>query len=350
MKYTVFNVMFSRGLGGIEQAWADYSAMLSSQEFDVINVAHGRAVMPPQDNVKDIRLLPVSNWDLFAIWKLRRLLRKIGPRAIVCHGNRSLNLVSAAGGRPLIFVTHNYSLQNVHKAHMVFALTEDLRQAVISQDVDPRRVRVIPNCVDLSRATEPAGLGPDGASGRAAGEPLVIGAMGRMVAKKGFAELIAALALLRDRRAGFRAVIGGEGEEAPALSALAKRLGVEDLIAFPGWISDKAAFFRSIDIFCLPSQHEPFGIVTLEAMAAGLPIVSTAAEGPKEILGDEATALLAPPGNPWALAAKLHVLLTDAPLRQRLAAAARHEAETRFDRAKVARSLGQAVREVIASW
>jgi glycosyltransferase involved in cell wall biosynthesis len=169
-----------------------------------------------------------------------------------------------------------------------------------------------------------------------------------MVAKKGFAELIAALALLRDRSANFRAVIGGDGEEGPALAAMVKRLGLEDHISFPGWISDKAAFYRSIDIFCLPSLHEPFGIVALEAMAAGLPIVSTATEGPREILGDDVTALLAPPSNPYALAAQLQSLLADAPLRQRLAQAARRQVEMRYDRARVAQSLGQAVREVMA--
>jgi glycosyltransferase involved in cell wall biosynthesis len=169
-----------------------------------------------------------------------------------------------------------------------------------------------------------------------------------MVAKKGFAEFITALALLRDRSANFRAVIGGEGEEAGALEAMTRRLGLEDSISFPGWISDKAAFFRSIDIFCLPSLHEPFGIVALEAMAAGLPIVSTATEGPREILGDDVTALLAPPSDPAELAEKLHSMLADAPLRNRLAQAARHHVEARYDRSRVAETLGRAVREVIA--
>lgn len=358
MASPVLNVMFSRGLGGIEQAWADYGAMLASQGFDVVNVAHRRAVMPPQPNVKDIRLSPIANWDIVAVLRLRRLLRSIRPQAVVCHGNRSLNLLAAARCHRLIFVAHNYHLQHVRKAHDVFAITEDLRQTAIAHGVPAARVRVIPNSIDASRIpcslSAMAGVGgsadgleaPAGAARREPA-PLVIGALGRMVAKKGFAEFIAALALLRDRSASFRAVIGGEGEEAPALVAMARRLGLDDRISFPGWISDKAAFYRSIDIFCLPSLHEPFGIVALEAMAAGLPIVSTATEGPREFLGHDVTALLAPPSDPVELAGRLQALLADAGLRQRLAQAARHQVETRFDRARVAERLGHAVREVI---
>jgi glycosyltransferase involved in cell wall biosynthesis len=341
MAFSVLNVMFSRGLGGIEQAWADYSAMLASEGFDVVNVAHRRATMPPQPNVMDLRLSPIGNWDVFAIWRLRHLLKTINPQAVLCHGNRSLNLVAAAGCRSLIFIAHNYHLQHVRKAHAVFAITEDLRQTVIGQRVPPELVRVVPNCIDVGQPL-PADRK------RSSAPPLVIGAMGRMVAKKGFAEFITALALLRDRSVNFCAVIGGEGEEAGALAAMARRHGLEDRISFPGWISDKAAFFRSIDIFCLPSLHEPFGIVALEAMAAGLPIVSTATEGPREILGDDVTALLAAPSNPTELADRLYSMLADGPLRQRLAQAARHHVETRYDRAKVAEVLGKAVREVIA--
>ena len=341
MAFSVLNVMFSRGLGGIEQAWADYGAMLASEGFDVVNVAHRRATMPPQPNVTDLRLSPIANWDVFAIWRLRHLLKSSSPHAVLCHGNRSLNLMAAAGCRTLIFIAHNYHLQHVRKAHAVFAITRDLREAVIAQGVSPERVRVVPNCIDISHP-------PLVDRKRPPARPLVIGAMGRMVAKKGFAEFITALALLRDRSANFRAVIGGEGEEAGALAAMARSLGLEDRISFPGWISDKAAFFRGIDIFCLPSLHEPFGIVALEAMAAGLPIVSTATEGPREILGDDVTALLAPPSDPTELADRLHSMLADAPLRQRLGQAARYHVEMRYDRAKVAETLGRSVREVVA--
>jgi glycosyltransferase involved in cell wall biosynthesis len=293
-------------------------------------------------------------------------LQKIRPLAVICHGNRSLNLLAAASRRPLIFVAHNYHLQHVRKADAVFAITEDLRQAVIARRVAPERVRVVPHSVDslhivcsLPSAKDAkavfaaAGLPaePEAAAGeRSRRAPLVIGTLGRMVAKKGFAEFIAALALLRDRKAEFRAVIGGDGEEAQALAAMARSLGLEDRIRFPGWINDKAAFFRGLDIFCLPSLHEPFGIVALEAMAAGLPIVSTATEGPREILGDQVTALLAPPNNPAALAARLQSLLSDPSLRLRLARAARRLVETRYDRSRGAETLAEAVRAVVAGY
>ena len=110
--------------------------------------------------------------------------------------------------------------------------------------------------------------------------------MGRFVAKKGFDVFIAALGRLRSQGVPFRAVLAGDGPERGGARTARGRTRPCRSIGLPGWVDDKRTFFAGVDVFCLPSHHEPFGIVLIEAMAQAMPIVSTDSEGPSEILHD----------------------------------------------------------------
>jgi glycosyltransferase involved in cell wall biosynthesis len=176
--------------------------------------------------------------------------------------------------------------------------------------------------------------------------PPVIGAMGRFVAKKGFDVFIAALGRLRSQGAAFRAVLAGDGPERLALRRLADQHGLQDVLTFPGWVDDKPTFFAGIDVFCLPSLHEPFGIVLIEAMAQGLPIVATDSEGPSEILHDGIDGVLVPRGDAERLAEALDGLIADQQHANRLGANAHRHAQATFDLSCVATRLDVAVRHV----
>ena len=129
----------------------------------------------------------------------------------------------------------------------------------------------------------------------------VVKSLGRLVHKKGFDVLVHASAHAAAQGVPFRLEIGGDGPERASLQALAGRLGIEDRVTFCGWIDDVAAFLADADLFVLPSRVEAFGIVVLEAMACGVPIVATRLSGPLETL-DEDTALLVPSDDPAAMA------------------------------------------------
>ena len=104
------------------------------------------------------------------------------------------------------------------------------------------------------------------------------------------------------------------------LRSLARSLGIEHQIVFKGALgrSDVIRAYASADIFVLPSLFEPFGIVLLEAMAAGLPVVASAVGGIVDVVADGTTGLLVPPGNPSALAAGLEHLIADSSSRARM--------------------------------
>jgi glycosyltransferase involved in cell wall biosynthesis len=249
-----------------------------------------------------------------------------------------LALLGRAGARPLIGVLPNYKM-HCRGLTAVCHPTQDLKRYARNQGVDDACLYHIPNMVRV-----PA-LPPQ----RRVHAPPVIGAMGRLVTKKGFDVFIAALARLAAQGTAFRAVLAGDGEEAAALRRLAAESGLAQLMSFPGWVDDKQAFFDGIDVFCLPSHHEPFGIVLLEAMAQALPVVTTASEGPSEIVRDGVDAVMVATGDPDALAGALRRLLADPNRDAGLAANAYRLARDTYDLPRVAARLDQAVRRIAGS-
>lgn len=99
---------------------------------------------------------------------------------------------------------------------------------------------------------------------------------------KGFDLLLVALSHLKHLGVPFKAIIGGAGEQEHHLKAIAIALGVSEEIEWLGWIENPEAFYRKIDIFCLPSRQESFGMALLEAMGHAKVVVSTRTSGPSE--------------------------------------------------------------------
>ena len=136
----------------------------------------------------------------------------------------------------------------------------------------------------------------------------------------------------------------GIGPELERLKRQASRLGLGDRVEFAGQVSYArlAAEYRRATMFCLPSRQEGFGIVFLEAMAAGLPIVAARAGAVSEVLADGECGVLVPPGAPVALAAALDGLLDDPARRAALSAAGLRRVE-RFDAPAVAAEFLEAI-------
>src|SRR2546425_4595012 len=134
-----------------------------------------------------------------------------------------------------------------------------------------------------------------------------------------------ALPFLRSRGSIRLTIVGEDWGGVAMLRSLARALGVERQIIFTGALprDEVIQAYASADIFVLPSLFEPFGIVLLEAMAAGLPVVASAVGGIVDVVADGKTGLLVPPGKPLALAAGLEQLVSDSSLRARMAGEAR---------------------------
>ncbi len=339
----IANIMLGRGLGGIEQAFLDYSYSLNQVGHEVACVTHPAAAINDrvtQLNLNHVTLANMGPWDPFAPGKLSTLLSTLRSDIVICHGNRALVFAKkAVSGRiPIVGVTHNYQLRHIEGADAVFTITEDLRQIVIrDHGFYPEAVFHMPNMVRIEKGL----IRPTWQ------QPPVIGTLGRMVAKKGFDVYLHALAELKQAGFEFRAVLGGAGEEEKALKQLAASLGLMETVHFTGWVTDPMTFLGSIDIFCLPSHHEPFGIVLLEAMAAKLPVISTDAEGPREILASPEHGVLVPRGDATAMAHALGHILNDESAARTMASEGYRHVRNTYEMERVATYMGEVLQHII---
>ncbi|WP_441625014.1 glycosyltransferase family 4 protein [Cupriavidus sp. 2MCAB6] len=152
-------------------------------------------------------------------------------------------------------------------------------------------------------------------------------AVGRLVAAKGFDVLLRAWSTVSRLEPEWQLMIAGEGGERAALEALRDELGLRDSVSLPGAFPNVSIAYEQASVFCLSSRYEGFGLVLIEAMAFGLPIVSTDCEtGPRELLVDGQDALVVPEGEAEALARALVRVIRHSDVATELGEAARQKA------------------------
>jgi glycosyltransferase involved in cell wall biosynthesis len=183
------------------------------------------------------------------------------------------------------------------------------------------------------------------------GRPLV-GIVGRLEAWKGQDVFLRAAARVAAKHpeAEFAVVGGGtpgKEEAYPSeLRAVAQELGIADRVRFVGHLVDVFPWFDALDVCVHATDGEPFGLVLVEAMALGKPLVATALGGPLEIVEEGSSGLLVPPGDDEAIADAVCTILADADLAARLAAGARRRAFD-FTDDRMASAYAEVVREVV---
>ncbi|MEU4739985.1 glycosyltransferase family 4 protein [Actinosynnema sp. NPDC023658] len=197
---------------------------------------------------------------------------------------------------------------------------------VLHNGIEPRRWRVRSSDVTAARAAH----SPDGT-------PLLL-FFGRLEWEKGVQDLIAALPRIRRAHPGTRLVVAGTGTHRDWLVDQARKHKVRRAVDFVGHLSDRAlaAALAAADAVVLPSRYEPFGIVALEAAAAGTPLVASTAGGLGEVVLDGVTGLSFAPGDVDALATAVRSVLDDRPAATRRARAAKSRLATDFDWSRIA--------------
>ncbi|MBC7264161.1 MAG: glycosyltransferase [Chloroflexi bacterium] len=256
---------------------------------------------------------------------------------------RMKDLAAPAGTEPEPNIRIQVEEEIAHFADVIVAATPlDKEQIINLCGADPQKVRVIPPGVDLelfrpipcARARIELGLEEPNRQ--------MILFVGRLDPMKGLETLLEAICLLRERHSEegpaspYLAIIGGEEDEGETLSEaieclekLKREVGAEDVLSFLGSRAQDTLpyYYSAAAVTVVPSRYESFGMVALESMACGTPVIASRVGGLMHTVIDGKTGFLVPENDASALADKLQLVLNDAALRERLSVNALQHAQ-----------------------
>lgn len=197
------------------------------------------------------------------------------------------------------------------------AVSVSTAQDLVRRGLRREQIEVIENGVDLGFFTQDPGV-------PRFSDPTIL-YLGRLKKYKGVDLILRALARLRDEGVPGRLIVAGTGDFTEPLWRLRDALGLQDRVEMPGFVSEeeKRRLFRRAWVHVLTSPKEGWGISNLEAAACGTPTVASDAPGLRDSVVDGETGFLVPHGDVAALAARLRLLIEDAPARERMGRAAR---------------------------
>jgi len=252
------------------------------------------------------------------------------------HGLRGAWIAGLAAwktGKPFLFTAHNLAPTRMSRisrfalawtaeqAAGIIAVSEAVAESLVRCGIARESITVIPNGIDLALYDFPMAESNNRAT--------ILG-IGRLSPEKGFPTLIEAMALILKHQPEAALVLAGEGPERERLNLLASTFGLESRVSMPGFVEDVAELLADAAVVAIPSLEEGQGIVALEAMAAGVPVVATQVGGLMETITHEETGLLVPASDPATLADAILRFLRDDSLRNRLVAAARKRVEDQY--------------------
>ena len=308
-----------------------------------------RTTVAVEDGVRVVRLgawLRLSNSPISPLWpvQVRRWLRKTGARLVSAHGpvpGLGDVAVFAAGRRPVTFSFHSGTMHKgepgtrladwIIDRYERTVLPRVLRRTTVPVAASPVCLTARhPGAVMISPGVDPDVFVPGAPASTRPRDIVYVGRIDRTSAWKGVDVLVKAMTMLPDAR--LRLV--GTGDALPDHLKLAADLGVAERVEAVGALAGGALVeaMQSAAVLVLPSRTdaESFGMVLIEAMACGTPVVTTTLEGPAFALEGSGAGLTVPPGDPEALAKACRTLLEDGALADEMGAAGRKHVEERF--------------------
>ena len=368
----VLHVVDSLELGGLERVVTDLAIAQRDVEEGVavfsISDTGGHRDTLEAAGIRVIQGGKRRTADLGVLRRLRRAVHELDADIVHAH-NFVPNYYAAAallaiGRRPALVTTcHDMGFRlSDRKLRTLFrlSLSRTARVAMVGRQVhrrfvdagtvDPSMTTVILNGVDTARFN--GGDLRRQAARRALQLPpeaLVVGAVGRLVALKNHAALVAAMPALLAAFPQLVLVLAGDGPLHDSLESQARALGIAGQVRFLGARGDIAAILPAFDVFALPSLTEGLSIALLEAAACGLAIVASKVGGNPEIIADGVRGLLVAPGDAEALRECLRQMLGDASLRQRFGDAARAWVHANCSIAAVCRTYHDCYRDALRS-
>ncbi len=337
-------ILLTAGLDRARFTTTLVTGVVGPAEGDFMEAARARGVNPIVIPELGRSIRPAR--DLTALVTLIRLFRRLRPDIVHTHTAKAGalgRLAARIAGVPVTVHTfHGHVLDGyfppavtrlflgmeralARRTDRLVTVSPRLRAELLAMGIGrPEQVTVIPLGLDLERfrRARPEQPALRVSLGLRAEVPL-LGIVGRLVPIKDHATLFRALALLDAHGPPAHLVVVGDGEERRRLEALANRLDLGARIHFLGWRTDLETILKELDVVVCASRNEGTPVALIEAMAAGVPVLSTDVGGVADLVAHGETGWLVRPGDPPSLAEAIRHLLDDEALRARLAAAGR---------------------------
>jgi glycosyltransferase involved in cell wall biosynthesis len=318
-------LLASTAIGGAERYLVELAIAMRQSETRPV-ILNLKSTIPYSADLLghgvDLQLgIAPSRWDPTAVFKLVRALGKARPDVLLINSNRQALIVGGLASRlsrvPVTLVhTHDHIGPN-YPAMRVLAATTDGIVAAAAQHraflcavhgLPPHRVAWVHPGINVDR------LQSDGAPRRReviAGQGGVVGIVAALRPEKDHETFLRAAALVANRLPDTRFLVVGDGARRPQLEELARTLGVDSRVQFLGWRNVDLDLLRRFDVLTLSSREETFPAAILEALAAGIPVVTTDVGSVRELFGDYRCGVIVPPGDPAALAEGISAVLCD---------------------------------------
>ncbi len=345
----LLHVFSTFAVGGPQQRFVALAEAFGPRYRHIVTAMDGNyacaARLPPGLDVRCIPVEVAKGATLGNVRRFRRRLREIAPHLLVTYNWGAIEwaMANVPGLARHLHVEDGFGPEERARQLPRRVLTRRLmltrsivavpsrtlwRIATEVWRLDPRRVRYLPNGVDLARFAGPHTSGT---------EP-VIGTVAALRPEKNLPRLLRAFRLAVDVMPA-RLVIAGDGPERAGLERLAGELALDGIVRFTGHLDDPAPLYRGLDVFALSSDTEQMPLSVIEAMASGLPVAATDVGDVAAMVAAENQAFVTPVEDA-ALAEAIMELARDAALRARVGAANQAKAAAEFGQGAMAAAWG----------
>jgi glycosyltransferase involved in cell wall biosynthesis len=324
-------------IGGTPTVVRELALRLTKEEDVAVHVACLDRWGPVADQLREkgvavTALEACGRFDARVIFKLLRLLKRQQIDTVfsfLVHANAVAAICSLLARHDRFiqsiqttqpYPRWHWKVQRILQSAAQMIVVPSASAAAVARDwagVPQEKIVVIPNAVD-----------PREFSVRSPTAGRRVGFIGRLDPIKRIPDLVKAISFLPQ---DVRLDIFGEGSDHGEISAEISSLNLRQRVALRGEVQTPIEALAEFDLLVLPSDAEGFGLVLIEAMAAGVPVIGTNVPGIRDVIVDGVNGLLSPPRNPRALADAIERIFFDAPLREKLIAGGKQSVWERFD-------------------
>lgn len=314
-----------RGWGGIESHSIILAKSLIKFGYNVLlGCRQGRVVYQNavENSIPVVHVRMANAADVFSVMRIVRLVRENNIDIIVSNLGKEYwpaTLAAKLSGAKILLVRHQLDpIKKTtrwlmeHYVDKIAAVTNAVKDVMINSGVPDEKVTVINPGQELEKFTNAAkyrqctreefGIKSD---------DIVVASAGKLHHGKGIFELLQAAEVASKKHPNIKVMYIGDGPEQDQLKDMIDKLGMEDRVIMAGFRTDIERLYSAIDIFVLPSKlYESFGMVLIEAMAAGKPVIGTAVGGIPEIISNGQNGILVAPGEHLPLAEAIDALVS----------------------------------------